>query len=185
MTGKFSRGLVLCAALVATAVGISACGDSSTATAPLTQDATIATMPGHSPAASAGSAEQSAASSAAAASSSAHAAASRASTELPATKPEASSSAPGNPEGGRSDLTDKEKKYLAALERDKVSFMGDDDKNVALTWGHYVCQERKKKTDPTVIRVYVRAGVGPMTKSEQEAGVQADKLIAAAEKNLC
>ena len=126
----------------------------------------------------------------AAASSSAEAAASKATTELPATKPssatiKASSGAQGGGQSGGRELSQKEKAYLAALKSDNVEFMGDDDNMVALAWGHYVCREQQKNTDPSVIKVYVRAGIGPMTKSEQEAGAKADKLIAAAGKNLC
>lgn len=188
MTGKISRGLVCGAAVAAAAVVLTACGDSSTASAPLTQDVTTTTMR------SAADGSSTAASSAESTTVSeeetkaAEEAASQATTTLPATKPDKSTPVPGNFPGsgqGQQELTDKDKAYLAALKRDKVSFMGDDDNNVALTWGHYVCQEKRKKTDPMMIKVYVRAGIGPMTKSEDEAGVKADKLIAAAEKNLC
>lgn len=194
MTGKNTRGLILCAALAAAAFGATACGDSSTATAPLTQDATIATMSGHASANSASAANtasQSADSSeGAAASSSAEEAASKATTELPATKPKSTTtgSGTGAQDGGESNgrtLSQKEKNYLAALKRDDVAFMGDDDNAVALAWGHYVCREQGKNTDPSVIKVYIRAGIGPTTQSDQEAGAKADKLIAAADKNLC
>ncbi|GAA3948062.1 hypothetical protein [Gordonia caeni] len=181
MTGKYSRGLFVCAALAAAAVALSACGDSSTASAPLTQDVTTTSMSGSSAASTDPSAE-------AEASSQAAEAASKATSTLPATKPDSSAKVPGNFPGsaqGGQELSDKDKKYLAALKKDKVEFMGDDDNNVALTWGHYVCSEKQKKTDPMMIKVYVRAGLGPMNDSEDQAGAKADKLIAAAEKNLC
>lgn len=179
MTGKISRGFLVCAALVAAVVSLSACGDSSTASAPLSQDVTTKQMSGSSSTDASAEAEGS---------SVAESNASKATTALPATKPDKSTKVPGNfpgsPQGGPQ-LTDKDKKYLGALKKDDVSFYGDDDNNVALTWGHYVCAEKKKKTDPMMIKVYVRAGIGPMTKSEDEAGAKADKLISAAEKNLC
>lgn len=182
MTGKFSRGFFVCAAFAAAAVALSACGDSSTASAPLTQDVTTTSMSGSSaPSSTDQSAEADASSQAAEA-------ASKATSTLPATKPDSSAKVPGNFPGsgqGGQQLSDKDKKYLAALKKDDVEFMGDDDNNVALTWGHYVCSEKKKKTDPMMIKVYVRAGLGPMNKSEDQAGVKADKLISAAEKNLC
>ncbi|MFZ2509528.1 MAG: DUF732 domain-containing protein [Gordonia sp. (in: high G+C Gram-positive bacteria)] len=191
MTGKNTRGLLVCAALVAAAFGATACGDSSTATAPLTQDATIATMSGHS-SARADSSVPAGPSDGAAASSSAEAAASKATTELPATKPSSAATNTGNgngePDSGQANgrtLSAKEKSYVAALKRDNVTFMGDDDNTIALAWGHYVCREKGKNTDPTVIKVYIRAGIGPTTQSDQEAGAKADKLISAAEKNLC
>lgn len=185
MTGKFSRGLLVCAAAAAAAVVLSACGDSSTASAPLTQDVTTTSMSGSAPA----SAEESTDPSAEAeASSQAAEAASKATSTLPATKPESSAKVPGNFPGsgqGEQQLSDKDKKYLAQLKKDDVAFMGDDDNNIALTWGHYVCSEKNKKTDPMMIKVYVRAGLGPNNKSEEQAGAKADKLISAAEKNLC
>ncbi|MFT3660505.1 MAG: hypothetical protein QM809_03675 [Gordonia sp. (in: high G+C Gram-positive bacteria)] len=189
MTGKISRGLIVLAAAAAVAVTLSACGDSSTASAPLTQDVTTTSVSGSAPTSASAKKSAGASSSAeAAASSQAAAGASKATQTLPATKPEASTSVPGNFPGsqqGRPQMNDKQKAYLEQLKRDDVGFMGDDDKNIALTWGYYVCSEKKKKTDPTMIKVYVRAGIGPTTKNENEAGAKADKLIAAAEKNLC
>ncbi len=189
MTGNISRGVLSCAALAAALGVLTACGDSSTASAPLTQDVTTTSM------ASGSGTSRAATTSAdpsveAAASSQAQEAAEKATSTLPATKPEKSTAVPGNFPGsaqgdGNQQLTDKDKAYLAALQRDDVAFMGDDDNNVALTMGHYVCAERAKKTDPTLVKVYVRAAIGPMTKSEAEAGTKADKLIAAADKNLC
>lgn len=192
MTGNISRGVLTCAAL-ATALGVlTACGDSSTASAPLTQDVTTTSMPSGSgsPGSSSSTSKSVDPSVEAAASSQAEANASQATSTLPATKPEKSTEVPGNFPGsdqgdGAAELTDKDKAYLAALKRDNVSFMGDDDNNIALTMGHYVCQEQSKNTDPTLVKVYVRAAIGPMTKSEAEAGAKADKLISAADKNLC
>ncbi len=197
MTGKNTRGLLVCAALAAVVVGATACGDSSTATAPLTQDATIATMSGHTSTSTDASgvadpSDESAASSSAeeAASSSAEEAASRATTTLPATKPSSTAARTGNRATSSSQTkgatrSEKEKNYLAALDRDDVSFLGDDEKTIALAWGHYVCRENGKDTDPSVVKVYIRAGIGPTTTSDQEAGAKADQLISAAEENLC
>lgn len=178
MTGKFSRGLLGCAAIAAAAVTLTACGDSSTANSPLDQDVTTTMISGSAPESS----ETSVPPSEAAASSSAVEAASKATSTLPATKPETPSGG-GQPNSAK--LSEKDKNYLAALKRDDVAFLGDEDGNAALTWGHYVCDARGKKTDPAMVKIYVSAGLGPSVKSENEAGAKADKLIAAAEKNLC
>lgn len=204
MTGNISRGVLSCAALVAALGVLTACGDSSTVSAPLSPVVTTTSMssgtgassttsssaPSSSSAASAPTSKAPRSSVEAAETSQAQEAAEKATKTLPATKPEKKTPVPGNfpgsPQGdGGQQLTDKDKAYLAALKRDDVAFMGDDDNNVALTMGHYVCAERAKKTDPTLVKVYVRAAIGPMTKSEAEAGTKADKLIAAADKNLC
>lgn len=196
MTGNISRGVLSCAALAAALGVLTACGDSSTASAPLTQDVTTTSMASGTGSASSAEGRPSAVAKSvdptveAAASSQAQEAAAKATSTLPATKPDKSTSVPGNFPGsaqgdGGQELSAKDKAYLAALKRDGVAFMGDDDNNVALTMGHYVCAERTKKTDPTLVKVYVRAAIGPMTESEAEAGAKADKLIAAADKNLC
>lgn len=178
MTGKFFRGVLGCAAIAAAAISLSACGDSSTANSPLDQDVTTTMISGSAPESGEPS---SVPPSEAAASSSAAEAASKATSTLPATKPE-------KPSGGQADdskLSEKDKDYLAALKRDDVAFLGDEDNNAALTWGYYVCDAKGKKTDPAMIKIYVSAGLGPSVKSDNEAGAKADKLIAAAEKNLC
>ena len=94
---------------------------------------------------------------------------------------------PGNFPGGNGgeQRTEKEKAYLKSLKDQKVEFMGDDDGSVALSMGHYVCDARSKKVDPMLVKVTVRAGIGPMTKTEDQANSQADKLITIAEKRLC
>ncbi len=179
MTGKISRGLIVLTATAAAALALCACGDSSTASAPLTQDVTTTSMSGSAPTDPSAEAE---------ASSQAAAGASEATKTLPATKPQSSTKVPGNFPGSRQgspQLTGKDKAYLEQLKKDQVSFLGDDENHIALTWGHYVCSEKQKKTDPAMIKTYVRAGLGPATKSENEAGSKADKLISAAEKNLC
>ena len=181
MTGKLSRGALVCAAIAATAGILTACSDSSTASAPLTQDVTTTKV------------DESAAkavsnSTSVAPSSSAKSSEAAESSKKDAPKPKSEEAAPpaGVPteiEGEK--LSPKEEKYLASLKRQKVEFMGDADGKIALTMGHYVCQERAKKTDPNMIKVYVTAAVGPATKNEDQAGVQADKVINTATRTLC
>lgn len=179
MSKLFRAALTVGFALVGV-VAVAACGDSSTATAPLTQDVTTRQV----------SSEDSSSSSAAAeASSQAEEAASKATSTLPATKPDSSTKVPGNfpggGGGGAAQLTDKEQAYLAALKQQKVAFMGDDDGSVSLSMGHYVCDAQAKKVDPMLIKVTVRAGIGPMTDNEDQANAKADKLIATADQKLC
>ncbi|MBM7368201.1 DUF732 domain-containing protein [Gordonia hydrophobica] len=188
MTAKYIRFAAVAGALAVTVVALTACSDSSTASAPIgTEPVTTTTMPGSEPASSSKSATSSASKGD---SQQAKDAASKASTSLPATKPNATTTAPDDFPGDKNPpsnvkLTDKDKAYLNALKKQNVSFMGDDDNNVALTMGHYVCEARGQKADPMLVKAYVRAAIGPMTKTEAEANTKSDKVIAAAEKNLC
>lgn len=183
MTVKYMR-IAAAAGALAVAVGtLTACNDSSTASAPIgTAPVTTTTMPGSNP--SSASAEVSKASREAAAG------ASKASVSPPDTAPNNSTSVPKNFPGGAPPpsgikLSDKDKAYLADLKRQNVSFMGDTDNNVALTMGHYVCDAQAQKADPMLVKAYVRAAIGPMTKTEAEANDKSAKVITAAEKNLC
>lgn len=179
---KLHRAALTVGALMIGVTALSACGDSSTASAPLTQEVSttrVTSANSTDPAESSGEEE---------ASSEAAEAASNATSTLPATKPESSTKVPGNfpgGSGGDEQRTDKEKAYLKSLKDQKVEFMGDDDGSVALSMGHYVCDARDKKVDPMLVKVTVRAGIGPMTKTEDQANTQADKLITTAEKRLC
>ncbi|ALG83375.1 DUF732 domain-containing protein [Gordonia phthalatica] len=190
MTAKYIR-IAAAAGALAVAVGaLTACNDSSTASAPIgTEPVTTTSMPGS---ASLKSSEASASASSASQEASKQAAdgASKASTSLPATKPNTSTTPPGTFPGDKQPpsgvkLSAKDKAYLSDLKRQKVSFMGDDDNNVALTMGHYVCDAKAQKADPMLVKAYVRAAIGPMTKTDAEANAKSDKVIAAAEKNLC
>ena len=188
MTAKYIR-IAAAAGALAVAVGaLAACNDSSTASAPIgTAPVTTTSMPGS---ASLKSSESSEASASKEASKQAVEGASKASTSLPATKPNASTTPPGNFPGDKEPpagvkLSSKDKAYLSDLKKQKVSFMGDDDNNVALTMGHYVCDAKKQNADPMLVKAYVRAAIGPMTKTDAEANAKSDKVIAAAEKNLC
>lgn len=188
MTVKYIR-VAAAAGALAVAVGVlTACNDSSTASAPIgTEPVTTTTMPGSDTSTASSS---SSASASAEASAEAAAGASKASVSPPETKPNPSTKVPPNfPDGAAPPsgvtLSDKDKAYLADLKRQNVSFMGDDDNNVALTMGHYVCDAKAQKADPMLVKAYVRAAIGPMTKTEAEATTKSGKVIAAAEKNLC
>ena len=63
--------------------------------------------------------------------------------------------------------------------------MGDTDNSVALTMAEYVCNERKKGTDPVTVKAFVTASVGPGTDTVVEANTKADKVIKAADENYC
>ncbi|MFT3716393.1 MAG: hypothetical protein QM774_10735 [Gordonia sp. (in: high G+C Gram-positive bacteria)] len=187
MTGTITRGALVCAALAISAAGLTACGDSSTASAPLVPEVTTTSMP--SPVSDKSSVPSSASASSSASKAPGSASSSKAA-DKPAGKP--SSAAPKPPANGpdaqgqqAANLNPKEKAYLAALKRDKVSFMGDDNGQVALTWGNYVCEEQKKGTDPATIKVWVTAALGPGNNNENVVNGKTDKLINDANKNLC
>lgn len=186
MTAKYIR-IAAAAGALAVAVGaLTACNDSSTASAPIgTEPVTTTTMPGSDSSKSLKSSSASAE-----ASKQAEAGASKATVSVPETKPNASTTPPDNFPGSKPPppgvtLSAKDKAYLTDLKKQNVAFMGDDDNNVALTMGHYVCESRKQNADPIVVKAYVRAAIGPMTKTDAEATAKADKVINAAEKNLC
>lgn len=180
MSVKFLRVLATVGVLLVGATALAACNDSTTASAPIGTEAVTTTTMDASDSAEADSE----------ASKQAESGASNASVSVPATSPDSSTKVPKNFPGGVPTptgvkLSDKEKAYLAELKRKNVSFMGDSDNNVALTMGAYVCSQRSQKTDPTMIKAYMRAAIGPMSKSEADAGVKADKVIAAADEHLC
>lgn len=169
--------------LLVGAFALTACNDSTTASTPIGTAAVTTTS------VDASDGNSSEASASQEASKEAEAGASKASTSPPETKPNSSTKVPGNFPGGRplpsgTQLSDKEKDYLAELKRQNVEFAGGDD-TIVLTAGHYVCNERARKTDPTILKAYVRAMIGPMTKSDAEVNSKSDKVISAADKHLC
>ncbi|GAC70944.1 DUF732 domain-containing protein [Gordonia soli] len=175
--------LAMLAAGVALTVGsVSACSDDSTATAPITSNPVTTTAMYSSPSSSGESADASSEASAPAATPSDE----TGSRSLPATAANTRTSVPQNfPGPNGQPVTDKGKKYLAALKSQRVEFMGDTDNNIALTMAEYICSERKKGTDPITVKAYVTASVGPGTKTVAEANTKADKVIKAADDNYC
>lgn len=185
MTSKFWH-LALVAAGAVLAVGsLSACGDDSTASAPITQNAVTTT----SMYTSAGASAEESASASAAPSESKDAdkpESDAAGSSLPATAPNSKTKVPTNfpgPEGQA--LDEKSKRYLSALKQQNITFMGDSDNSVAITIAEYVCNERRKNTDPVTVKAFVTALVGPGTKSVGEANTKADRVIKAAGENYC
>ncbi|GAA4681711.1 hypothetical protein [Gordonia humi] len=185
MSVKFFRVAVTTGAVLLAIGALAACNDSTTTSAPIGTEAVTTTSiePSDSSLSAAKSSDD------AEASKEAEAGASRASSSVPDTKPDDSTKVPREfpgvttPAGVK--LTDKQKAYLADLKRQKVEFMGDTDGNVALTMGEYVCNQRAQKVDPTMIKAYVTAAIGPITDSENDARTRADKVIRAADSNLC
>lgn len=79
----------------------------------------------------------------------------------------------------------KAQRYLAALKRQKVTIMGDTDNTIALTMAQFVCDQRGKNGDPTSMKAFVVAAVGPGEKTVEAANTKADKVIRAAQENYC
>lgn len=187
MTVMYMRIAAVAGALAVAVGTLTACNDSSTASAPIgTAPVTTTTMPGSESNLTSGEASKASQE----ASKEAQDGASKASVSPPATAPDTSTPVPkifpgGAPPPSGITLSDKDKAYLADLKKQNVSFMGDDDNNVALTMGHYVCDAKAQKADPMLVKAYVRAAIGPMTKSEAEANDKSSKVVASAEKNLC
>ncbi|MCH5643371.1 MULTISPECIES: DUF732 domain-containing protein [unclassified Gordonia (in: high G+C Gram-positive bacteria)] len=178
MTRPFVSTAVMAVGLVLTLGSITACGDDSTASAPITGNPVTTT-----------SLLSGADSSTTAANPSASATLPNSSTpggQLPATGPNPSTTVPSNyPGPSGAPLSEKARRYLAALKAQNVTFMGDSDNSVALTMAEYVCGARAKGTDPTTVKAFVTASVGPGTKTVEEANAKADKVIAAAADNYC
>lgn len=184
MSPNLIRSVVLSAVLLVAATVLAACNDSSTASniqdpaaSATTRDASGQPVEASATAepATSGDAEADSAVSAEPAS-------------PPATGPDPSTTVPGDypdPAPSAVPLTDGEKRYVQELQRENVSFKGDTDSGIALTIGHYVCQARANRTDPTMIKAYVTAAIGPATSDVAEANAAADKVIAAAGRHLC
>ncbi|MAU83780.1 DUF732 domain-containing protein [Gordonia sp. Z-3] len=188
MTRKFLQLAMVAAGLALTVGSVSACSDDSTATAPITSNpVTTTSMYSTTPSSSAApsttaSAEETADSDAP----DEPAPQEPGGTALPATAPEPGTGVPQSfpgPDG--QEIGPKGKAYLAALKADNVTFMGDTDNSVALTMAEYVCNERKKGTDPVTVKAFVTASVGPGTDTVVEANTKADKVIKAADENYC
>ncbi|MBD0863027.1 DUF732 domain-containing protein [Gordonia sp. zg691] len=171
--------LVLAVTGLALALGsVAACADDSTASAPITNNP-VTTTSLYSAAESAGSASG-------AESADATPAASNKASDLPETGPNPSTKVPASfPGPSGAPLDNKARAYLAALKQQNVTFMGDSDNSVALTMAKYVCGAKQKGTDPSMVKAFVTASVGPGAKTVDEANVKADKVIRAAEQHYC
>lgn len=179
----FGLGVIM--AGVALAGGLSACSDDSTASAPITSDPVTTTSMYSSPASSSAKASETdkTESSAAAAPGGTKVSGS---TTLPATAPNTTTKVPENfPGPGGEQVSDKGKKYLQALKDQNISFAGDSDNSVALNSAEYVCAQQAKGADPTTVKAFVTAMIGPSSKNAAEANSKADKVIKAARDNYC
>lgn len=180
MTKRMFR-LALLAGAGALAVSVlSACGDDSTATAPITQPLTTTSMYSGSP-------QQSSKQSAAASSTAETPDGTDTSKPgMPATNPNSATSQPRDfPGTSAAPVSDKGKKYLAALKSMNVTFMGDTDNTIALTMADYICTQRSKGGDQNTWKAFVLASTSPGTNSVLEANAKADKVIKAAVENYC
>ncbi|AZG46851.1 DUF732 domain-containing protein [Gordonia insulae] len=181
MTSKFLQLAMVVAGAALTLGSVSACADDSTATAPITSNpVTTTSMYSTQPS----SADESSAASAAPSADDTQSP--TAGSALPATAPNPSTNVPQNfpgPNGQK--MTPKGQAYLAALKSQNVTFMGDADNSVALTMAEYVCNERRKGTDPVTVKAFVTASVGPGTKTVAEANAKADRVIKAADEHYC
>jgi len=111
---------------------------------------------------------------------------------LPATAPNPSTTQPKDfpgstkkSEAATAPVSGKAKRYLDALKRDGVVIMGDTDNTIALTMAQFVCDQRGKNGDPTSMKAFVVAAVGPGEKTVESANIKADKVIRAAHENYC
>ncbi|MFT4125059.1 MAG: DUF732 domain-containing protein [Gordonia sp. (in: high G+C Gram-positive bacteria)] len=188
---KFLRlGVVMAGAMVALG-SLAACGDDSTASAPITSNpVTTTSMFPVSGAAGSNRPSVAAVDSESTTSSSSGTAAEGGSAGGDSTASQTASSGSQTLAGGAAvpageTLTDKEKKYLAALHAADVKLLGDSDNSIALTVGRYVCDARRKNVDPATLKGYVVAFVGPSAHSAAEANTLADKVIKIAQENLC
>ncbi|OBA35143.1 DUF732 domain-containing protein [Gordonia sp. 852002-51296_SCH5728562-b] len=177
-------GLGVMVAGLALAGGLTACSDDSTASAPITSDPVTTTSMYSSPSSSAAkSSESERASSEAAAPGGTKVSGS---TTLPATAPNSGTKVPENfPGPGGEPVSDKGKKYLQVLKDENVSFAGDSDNSVALNSAEYVCSQQAKGADPTTVKAFVTAMIGPSSKNAADANSKADKVIKAARDNYC
>lgn len=111
---------------------------------------------------------------------------------MPATAPNPSTTQPSDFPGSTSKaaaptapMNPKAKRYLDALKRQNVKIMGDTDNTIALTMAQFVCDQRGKNGDPTSMKAFVVAAVGPGEKTVEAANIKADKVIRAAHENYC
>jgi len=111
---------------------------------------------------------------------------------MPATAPNPSTTQPSDFPGSTTKagapaepLDGKAQRYLDALKRQHVTIMGDTDNSIALTMAKFVCDQRNKNGDPTSMKAFVVAAVGPGEKTVEAANIKADKVIRAAHENYC
>ncbi|WP_238420856.1 DUF732 domain-containing protein [Gordonia sp. 'Campus'] len=178
MTTKCVR-LVLAASGLALALGsVAGCADDSTASAPITNNPVTTT--------SLYSAAESSSSTPGTPSAETTTTAPGGTSSLPDTAPNPSTKVPASfPGPSGAPLDDKARAYLAALKQQNVTFMGDNDNSVALTMAKYVCGAKQKGTDPSMVKAFVTASVGPGAENVDDANVKADKVIRAAEQHYC
>ncbi|MGC4960618.1 DUF732 domain-containing protein [Gordonia sp. DT218] len=185
MTSKFLQLAMVVAGAALTLGSVSACSDDSTATAPITSNpVTTTSMYSSQPSSAGDTSDASAAPTSGSTTQNGQSAA--AGSALPATAPDPSTGVPQSfpgPNGQK--VNAKGQAYLGALKAQKVTFMGDTDNSVALTMAEYVCNERRKGTDPVTVKAFVTASVGPGTKTVAEANSKADKVIKAADEHYC
>ncbi|MFT4043898.1 MAG: DUF732 domain-containing protein [Gordonia sp. (in: high G+C Gram-positive bacteria)] len=189
---KFFQLSLLMAGVALVVGAVSACSDDSTASAPINSEPITTTSmysspPGSSDAEDPGTAENSGTAenpdTGALLSSTPG---SGAATRLPATAPNSLTALPSSFPGTNGEpVTAKGRKYLQVLKEDKVTFMGDTDNSVALNAADYVCAQQSKNADPTTVKAFVTALVGPGTRDVIDASVKADKVIKAAHDNYC
>ncbi|NMO02980.1 DUF732 domain-containing protein [Gordonia sp. TBRC 11910] len=179
MTKRILRWALLAGAGALALSLVTACGDDSTASAPITQPVTTTSMYSGSPQTS-GSATSSQANETPDGTDTSK-------PGMPATNPNSATSQPADFPGGTTaaPVSDKGKKYLAALKKMNVTFMGDTDNTIALTMADYICAQRSKGGDQNVWKAIVLASTSPGTKDALDANAKADKVIKAAVENYC
>ncbi|GAB18795.1 hypothetical protein GOEFS_064_00340 [Gordonia effusa NBRC 100432] len=173
------RWALIAGAGALTIATLSACGDDSTATAPITQPVTTTSMYSGAPQSSNDSGSPSTTIQSPNGTDTSK-------PGMPATNPNSATSQPREfPGGSTAPVSDKGKKYLAALKGMNVTFMGDTDNTIALTMAEYVCTQRSKGGDQNTWKAFVLAATSPGTKSAADANAKADKVIKAAVENYC
>lgn len=180
MTKRMARWAGLAGAGAAAVVMLTACGDDSTATAPITNEPVTTTSMYSSSANASGTASSSSTTQQAPQGTDAS------KPGMPATQPNKATTQPTNFPGAPTEpVSAKGQKYLDALKAMNVSFMGDTDNTVALTMARYICDQRAKNGDINTWRAFVLASTSPGTNSVGEANAKADKVIKAAVENYC
>lgn len=188
MSSKALRGAVVTGGLVVALLTATACGDASTASAPIV-DHEVSTTALHDSEAPETSAQPVSEPS----ESESEEPEQDETPEAEAPEPDLPATAPDTPEAVSDDfvgpdgqpVTGKARRYLEALKNDNVTFMGDTDNNVALTTGEYICMQDDKGVDQITTKAFVTAMVGPGTDSTEAAGAKADKVIRAARAHYC
>ncbi|MFT3898689.1 MAG: DUF732 domain-containing protein [Gordonia sp. (in: high G+C Gram-positive bacteria)] len=107
------------------------------------------------------------------------------STTQPKDFPGASSTPPKKPDAPKAPVSAKQQRYLDALKRQHVVILGDTDNTIAFTMAQFVCDQRGKGGDPTSMKAFVVAAVGPGEKTVESANIKADKVIRAANEYYC